>query len=314
MLNSMKPYGARAVAQNPVKYKGAFVLTVANGWAPFWSVWDWTVIKRTVDYCATQGINTLMVTANGIDDAGYAYPSMPQMKIQIAQFCDYALQKGMVVLPQMGYQPAQSFGSNGANLVVNTAITAEIASYFALAQNICMVDAMNEWNYSNPSNWSGPTGASISDMSYFVAAIREAMPGIPVSVSVGNMSVAELTSSWMETIAPIIDIHNIHPYTYNGGTLVLNPSHFSALVSAPWFKGRFVIGETGIPVSGAYTTQQQTDHLASIATVLAMPECIGAVLYGATATNINDFGMLDITGANPRQQIVDGIAPWVGRL
>jgi hypothetical protein len=302
-----------AVKGAPVKYKGVFVVCkVAGGWSGFWNAWDWATIKRSIDYAASQGFNSVMITASGIADSATPYPSMALMQARITQLCQYCQGLGMVMIPQLGYQPQNNFGASGANVAANTAVTVQIAAMFAAQPNVAMIDALNEVNLSWPSSWSGPSGQSIADLTYYVGQIRLATGNIPLSLSVACGSVAEISGAWMQAVAPLVDVHNIHTYYYAEG--VPTAAQTNALVAAPWFRGAFVVGESGMPVGGAYSTAQQTAWLAGNAAMAARAECLGTVLYCDTATSYNDFGLLDVTATTPRAQVVSGVSSWPANL
>ncbi len=219
--------------------------------------------------------------------------------------------------PQLGYQPSHSFA---AGVTVAAMTAAQMARLFAEQPNVCFVDAMNEVNFYGGPGWTGPGGQALSDMTIFVAAIRQVLGAIPVTVSVGATSIADIAGAWTQTYAALSDFHNIHTYQYQqSGTSAPTPSDFVALRSAPWYLGRFVVGETGMPSSRGAVAQAA--WLAGNGSVAAAPDCLGSILWGATDTSaapgrsedVANFGMVDASGT-PRPALASQLQAWPGGL
>lgn len=320
MLASSRPYGPVIRLGSPVKLRGVAILQPPAEWpywAQFWRDWDWATIARTIDALARLQVNCLQVTATGLDDGGVTHPDVPTMRSRIGQLAAYAAGKQMVLNPQLGYQPSHSFGG-GVSLGIAGAVT--MAKLFAEQANVTFVDAMNEVNYYAAPGWSGPA-AAYGDMQGFVAAIRPVLGAIPVTVSVGCSSLADITGSWMQTFAPLCDFHNVHTYYFqNSGTAAPASSDFAGLRAAPWYLGRFAVGETGMPNSD--TAQQQTAWLGGNGVVAAAADCLGSVLWGATDTsaapgrseNVGGFGLMDATGTTVRAALAAPLQGWPGGL
>ncbi len=316
MLPASKPYGPRVVPGGNTKIKGAVILQAIGQWpywSQFWRDWDWTTISRTVDNLATMGVNCLQFTATGLDDGGVTHPNDATMDSRISQLAAYALTKGMALNPQLGYQPVHSF-ANGAS--VATAAAVRMAVLFAKHPNIVFIDAMNEVNLSAAVGWSGPNAQALSDITMFNAGVRGVIGGIPLTWSIGASAVADYAGAWSQAIAPFTDFHNLHTYTYNASGTTPTSADFDALRSAVWYKGRFVVGETGVPSQRG--TALQTSWITGNGIVAQANDCLGSILWGATDTtgiyDVANFGLLDSTGTTFRTALSVPMAAWPGVL
>jgi hypothetical protein len=320
MLASSRPYGPVLVAGSPVKLRGAVILQAPGQWpywAQFWRDWDWATISRTIDSLAGKGVNCLQVTATGLADNGVAHPSDAVMLARIGQLAAYAAGHSMVLNPQLGYQPAHSFGGGAA---AAASAAARMAAMFAQQPNIAFFDVMNEVNYYPAAGWStSPNAQSLSDLGTMVAAVRGAAPSIPITVSVGCVKTADIEGAWMSAVAPLCDFHNVHTYHYQqGGVGAPSAADFAALRASAWYLGRFVVGETGMPTR--YGAAAQSAWLAGNGVVASAQDCLGSILWGATDTtaaagrseDVTGFGLYDATGTTERPAL--SIAAWPGLL
>ena len=320
MLASGRPYGPVIRAGWPGKIRGAVVLQAAGQWpywAQFWRDWDWTTVARTIDTLASVGVNCLQVTATGLADNGVAHPDVPTMRGRIGQLARYAAGKRMVLNPQLGYQPGHSFAGGAA---AATAAAAAMAGLFAEQANIGFIDAMNEVNYYGGPGWSGPNVQCLSDMGGFVAGIRAVTGAIAVSVSVGCSVASDITGAWMQAMAPLSDFHNLHTYYYGSVSGAPSGADFAGLRAAPWYLGRFVVGETGMPSGNGAAAQSA--WLNGNGAVAGGPDCLGSILWGATDTssapgrgeNVSEFGMMDTSGTGLRAALATPVQGWPGAL
>ena len=320
MLNSSRPYGPLLVSGSPVKLKGAVLLQALGQWpywAQFWRDWDWITISRTIDLLATIGVNCLQVTATGLDDNGVTHPVDSVMASRIEQLAAYAAQRRMVLNPQLGYQPAHSF-SNGATTAASAA--ARMATLFAQQPNVAFIDVCNEVNFYPAPGWTGvPNAQSANDLATLVAAVRAVTRAIPLTLSVGCVGLGDLSGAWMSAVAPLCDFHNVHSYYYQqGGMAAPASSDFAALRSAPWYLGRFVVGETGMPAQDGGPAQ--TAWLTGNGAVAQAADCLGSILWGATDTsaaagrseNVSSFGLADSTGTTLRPALAAPVQGWPG--
>jgi hypothetical protein len=322
MMASSRPYGPVCVPGSPVKLRGAVILQAPQQWpywAQFWSDWDWATISRTIDTLAGVGVNCLQVTATGLDDNGVTHPVDAVMAQRIQQLASYAARYRMVLNPQLGYQPAHSLGSGAS---IGSAAAARMARIFAQQPNIAFIDVMNEVNYYPATGWGSlPNAQSASDLATFVAAIRAVTRSIPLTLSVGCVSRADISGPWMSAVAPHCDFHNVHSYFYQqGGVAAPAASDFTALRAASWYLGRFVVGETGMPAQDGAAAQ--TAWLTGSGVVASAVDCLGSILWGATDTsaapgrseNVSSFGLADATGATVRPAVSVPIQNWPAAL
>lgn len=285
MLASSRPYGPLLVSDSPVKLKGAVLLQAPGQWpywAQFWRDWDWVTICRTIDLLATIGVNCLQVAATGLDDNGVTHPTDSLMATQIEQLAAYAAQHRMVLNPQLGYQPAHSFASGAATAA---SAAARMAKLFAQQPNVAFIDVLNEVNYYPAPGWGSlPNAQSASDLAMLVAAVRAAARAIPLTLSVGCVDLGNLCGAWMSAVAPLCDFHNVHTYYYQqGGVTAPTASDFAALRSSPWYLGRFVVGETGMPAQDG--SAAQTAWLTGNGVAAQAVDCLGSIVWGATDTS-----------------------------
>jgi len=317
ILGSARPYGTMLHAGTPTKLKGAVILQGMGQWpywAEFWSTWDWTTIRRTIDNLATLGINCLQVTTDGLSDGGYTFPSTTTMASEIGELCSYALSKGMVLNPQLGYQPAVTFAS-GLSAATNAAVA--MAKIWATQPNVAFIDAMNEVNLSPPSSWTS-VPAAVADMSIFCSAIRAVIGPIPLTISHACDQLSQITDAWAQGMAPLVDFHDMHTY-YQAERAAPAPEDFAGLRSASWYRGCFVVGETGSS-RNMYSAAQQTAWLIGNAAVAnGLSDCLGSILWGATDTSgaggiTAGYGLLDSTGTTFNTGLHTGIQTWPAQL
>lgn len=316
MLASSKPYGPRIVPGGSTKIKGAVILQPIGQWpywSQFWRDWDWTTISRTIDNLASIGVNCLQVTATGLDDGGITHPNDATMDARISQLAAYAQSKGMALNPQLGYQPGHTFATSAA---LATAAAVRMAAIFARQPNVVYIDAMNEVNLSAAPGWSGPNTQALSDIATFNNGIRAVIGGVPLTWSIGAVAVGDYSGAWSQAIAPYTDFHNLHTYTYQASGTAPTSANFDALRSAPWYKGRFVVGETG--VNSGRGTSLQTSWITGNGIVAQASDCLGSILWGATDTtgtlDVANFGLLDSTGTTFRTALSVPMAGWPGVL
>lgn len=322
MLGSARPYGPVPVAGSPVKLKGAVILQPLGQWpywAQFWRDWDWTTISRTIDNLAGAGINCVQVTATGLDDNGITHPSDAMMASRIRQLAGYAAGKRMVLNPQLGYQPAHSFAGGSA---AAAAAAARMAKLFAQQANTAFFDAMNEVNYYPASGWdTNPNPQSYSDLAALVSAVRSAAGAIPVTVSVGCVDLADISGTWMSSVASLCDFHNVHSYYYQrSASRAPSAADFAALRAAPWYIGRFIVGETGMPAQNGAAAQ--TAWLSGNGVVAGASDCLGSIQWGATDTsaaagrseNVRAFGLMDASATTMRPALLAPMQAWPGSL
>jgi hypothetical protein len=268
---------------------------------------------------AALGINCLQVTATGLDDNGITHPADAIMVSRIGQLAAYAAGHRMVLNPQLGYQPAHSFGNGG---VIGSAAAARMARIFAQQANTVFIDVLNEVNYYPAAGWGAlPNAQSGSDLSTMIASIRAVTRCIPLTLSVGCVSRGDISGPWMSAVAPLCDFHNVHSYFYQEGGLSAPASlDFAALRSASWYLGRFVVGETGMPAQ--YGAASQTAWLNGCGVVATGADCLGSIIWGATDTsaapgrseNVSSFGLADSTGTTVRSALALPVYSWPATL
>lgn len=312
LLTPSRPYGPRMVKGSPIKLKGVFIVTPVTAWPPFWVDWatSFALAKKTIDYAVTQGFNAFMCTANGITD-GTAYPNDADLEARIAELCAYVVSKGCVMLPQIGHVSSKSFGVDGSSLVSGTATSAKVAAMWARQPGISMIDVMNEANNGAPTTWTGANQVFLSDIDYYISAIRAAVGNIPLSCSLVVPPLTAASDIWLQALEPFVDVINIHTY----GTTPAAATDLANLYAAPWYSANqkpVFIGETGrqMPDGDAAVTA----WLQGSGTLLSDRRVAGACLYAGTKTAYNDYGLLDETGANPRAAVVAGCAGWPALL
>ena len=318
MLSSSRPYGSVLIVGSPVKLRGAAILQAPGQWpywSQFWRDWDWITISQTIDTLASIGINCLQVTATGLDDNGITHPTDADMAQRIGQLAQYAALHRMVINPQLGYQPSHSFAGGAAN-ASNAA--ARMAMIFAQQPNVAFIDVMNEVNYYPAAGWGpSPTAQSTSDLATLVASVRAVTRVIPLTLSVGCVSRGDISGSWMSAVAPLCDFHNVHSYYYQqGGVSAPATSDFALLRAAGWYRGRFVVGETGMPAQDGAAAQ--TAWLTGNGVVAAAPDCLGSIVWGATDTsaapgrseNVSFFGLADPSGVSLRTALSIPVQTW----
>lgn len=316
MLPSAKPYGPRITADSIIKLKGATILQPIGQWpywSQFWTTWDWVTISRTIDNLETLGINCLQVTATGLIENGVPYPSDTVMRSNITQLAGYAASKGMVLNPQLGYQPAHTFAGGAA---AATIAAVRMAKLFCEQSNVAFIDIMNEVNLSPAAGWSGPNAQALSDIATMDAGVRAVVGNILCTWSIGCSNVGDYSGSWSQAVAPYTDFHNVHAYTYQASGTAPLVSDLNAMRGAGWYKGRFVIGEIGVPVFRGEALQ--TSWMAGAKLLIDLPDCLGAIVWGATDTSgyydVTGFGLMDSTGTTIRPALTAPVSTWPGVL
>jgi hypothetical protein len=296
--------------------KGLNVTRQINSkWADLWNTWNWeSWIRPQIDLAVTYGANCIKITASGINpEDGFSYPADAVLKARIEQVCGYAQARGMVVYWNLLAHPFYGFGAGGTSLTANLPQIQKVTSWLREIPNVVAIDVCNEINNSPPPSWGGNNYAQMqTDLAALFAGVR-AVTSLPLTCSVLCQAVSDITGPYMSTVAPLVDFHDFHPY-YTGATPAV--SDVTALRAAPWYKGRYLIGEIG--TSLAQTASVQTTWTTNLGAMGAQADSFGTVLFCAAdydnATTSVQFGICDIAVKNPRSQITTPFSAWTAKF
>ena len=317
MLRSYRPYAP--VLGGDALIKGASLLQAPGQWpywAQFWQTWDTALILKGLDALASVGGNCVQITATGVVENSVPYPSDEEMQAKVDWFCVACAERKITVNPQLGWQPAASFGSTGAKVAEASVAAGKIAKMFARHSNISFIDLMNEYDLSLPSGWSLATCADA--MRQMALQVRPVSRGIPLTASLA------MQSAWYsgsQLVAGFCDMPNLHIYQTNGSFGATVPSSvFTPIITAPWYKGGFVIGEFGISSALVPDATARQTWFASIGPLMESmkKDLRGVIVWGlqdTTGPGVNNgFGMWDSTITTPRTDKTIPFAAWPARM
>ena len=291
-------------------------------WAPFWYNFDWNnLIKPMIDAAAFISANCIKFNLDGVSpDGGYNYPADTILRAELNQVCEYAASLGMATYLQLGYSPVHSFAVDRSNLSAGSAAAAKIAGWADKIPSIVGIDCMNEWGTGiTGAPWNGNTTQAVADMTFYMNAIR-AMTTKPLTIS----------SGYDNLIYQLIDFHDFHYYNTSGfGTF--DPTVANPLRSASYYKGAFIMGETGMPLGtvgnfpaaaeNSNTAIDQFNWMSAVPKVTNLPDCLGGCQWalidsfpptpGFWGTFPNPIAQ-NVT--NPRPQMALPFRQWPGKL
>lgn len=312
-----KTYGSKLLHNNPVTLKGLNVVRQINSkWADFWNTWNWeSWVKPQIDVSLAAGANCIKVTASGIGPAedGFSYPADAVLQARIDQFIGYCQSQGAVVYWNLVAHPFYVFGSGGSLLSTNLPAVQKVARWVDAHSNVVAIDVCNEINNSTPSSWSGNNYAQAqTDLTALVAGVRQ-VTSLPLTASVLCQAVTDITGGWMQAASGAgIDYHDFHPY-YTGATP--QTTDVAGLRAAPWYRGRYLIGEIG--TSLAQTAPVQTTWTTNLGNMGGQADAYGCVLFCAAdydTVSTGQFGITDTSVHNLRTQITTPFAAWPAKL
>jgi hypothetical protein len=302
---------------DPIKLRGVTIYGPNWAyWGEFWQDFNWSgFIQPAISTAKSIGANCIRFACGGVSpDGPFNYPADAILQAELEQVCSYAASLGMVVYLQLGYAPAQQFLSNGSGVAAGTTAAAKIAGWADAIPNIVAIDTLNEWDSDQPSTWgtsgSGLTQA-IGDLTTYMTAIRAATKK-PLTISAAQL--ANLSA-----VASLVDFHDVHYYYYNnsGESPTLNQAYLASMLDASWYKGAFVIGETGIPLSQG--ADFQAAWMKAVPLLSGNAECFGAIFWTLADTfnwpNFEDkWGIYNQNLSTVRTQLSVPFSTWPTEL
>lgn len=325
---SVRPYGAITYKGSPIKLRAEVILQGKGQWpfwAQFWSEWKWNeFIRPCIDAAAANGANALQINGDGLADGGFFYPDDEVFRARVVQICNYAALKGMVILWQLGYRPNVTFAGDPAQRALNVASAAKVAGWLQQISNVVTIDVMNEWDAFAAPHWGpDPAGVALGDMVNYIREVRK------VFFRPLCASVTDYRPFYHGPIAPYVDYHNYHNYdwqrTDSGAAYVPKASDIASFKAQPWYKGAFIIGETGIPLGAVapdgqtITTAMRRGFMTGMKTQADDPDCLGCFHWGLYNTTgqahlrVGNWGSVD-ESFQPYPEMAEPIAAWPGRL
>ncbi len=334
LKTSARPVGARLLANSGVKIKCIeYHCPYGGHWLDIWNAaWSTTLVTAQLTQIAALGANCVKVSGGAVTDGSSAilasatYRSRRQFFIQQCRALNLKLYWNVSDNPV-----AELFGPT-SNLL-STYIPLQVALIASIEQDAADIlvgfDLLNEVTNQGltPSTWANSATATnaqaISDMTYYVNAVRAAGVKTPLTFSCSvNSAGAMVTNQFIDLQAQLCDFHDIHPYYQDGAYSFSNhipsPADFAAFEKRSKYLGHYIIGEMGVGINGGSSIAFQTNWFNQIGEIARRPQCQGAVMFLlADFESTTCYGMYpngDTSFSQPRLGMTVPFQTWVGNL